>query len=83
MEYDSDYMTDLERQVLDLVEEHLEQVVELDTPLRDICDELDMLELFMAIEEEFEVEITPMDEEELETPLDFVDFIQTCQDEQE
>lgn len=80
MEYDSDYMTDLERQVLDLVEEHLEQVVELDTPLRDICDELDMLELFMAIEEEFEVEITPMDEEELETPLDFVDFIQTCQD---
>lgn len=83
MEYDSDYMTDLERQVLDLVEEHLEQVVELDTPLRDICDELDMLELFMAIEEEFEVEITPMDEEELETPLDFVDFIQACQDEQE
>lgn len=80
MEYDSDYMTDLERQVLDLVEEHLEQVVELDTPLRDICDELDMLELFMAIEEEFEVEITPMDEEELETPLDFVEFIQTCQD---
>lgn len=80
MEYDSDYMTDLERQVLDLVEEHLEQVVELDTPLRDICDELDMLELFMAIEEEFEVEITPMDEEELETPLDFVDFIQACQD---
>lgn len=83
MEYDSDYMTDLERQVLDLVEEHLEQVVELDTPLRDICDELDMLELFMAIEEEFEVEITPMDEEEIETPLDFVEFIQTCQDEQE
>lgn len=83
MEYDSDYMTDLERQVLDLVEEHLEQVVELDTPLRDICDELDMLELFMAIEEEFEVMITPMDEEELETPLDFVEFIQTCQDEQE
>ncbi|MBO8473785.1 MAG: acyl carrier protein [Bacteroidetes bacterium] len=83
MEYDSDYMTDLERQVLDLVEEHLEQVVELDTPLRDICDELDMLELFMAIEEEFEVVITPMDEEELETPLDFVEFIQTCQDEQE
>lgn len=81
MEYDSDYMTDLERQVLDLVEEHLEQVVELDTPLRDICNELDMLELFMAIEEEFEVEITPMDEEELETPLDFVDFIQACQDE--
>lgn len=81
MEYDSDYMTDLERQVLDLVEEHLEQVVELDTPLRDICDELDMLELFMAIEEEFEVVITPMDEEELETPLDFVEFIQTCQDE--
>lgn len=80
MEYDSDYMTDLERQVLDLVEEHLEQVVELDTPLRDICDELDMLELFMAIEEEFEVVITPMDEEELETPLDFVDFIQACQD---
>lgn len=34
----------------------------------------------MAIEEEFEVEITPMDEEELETPLDFVDFIQACQD---
>jgi acyl carrier protein len=83
MEYDSDYMTDLERQVLDLVEEHLEQVVELDTPLRDICDELDMLELFMAIEEEFEVVITPMDEEEIETPLDFVEFIQTCQDEQE
>lgn len=83
MEYDSDYMTDLERQVLDLVEEHLEQVVELDTPLRDICDELDMLELFMAIEEEFEVVITPMDEEELETPLDFVYFIQTCQDELE
>lgn len=81
MEYDSDYMTDLERQVLDLVEEHLEQVVELDTPLRDICDELDMLELFMAIEEEFEVVITPMDEEEIETPLDFVEFIQTCQDE--
>lgn len=83
MEYDSDYMTDLERQVLDLVEEHLEQVIELDTPLRDICDELDMLELFMAIEEEFEVVITPMDEEEIETPLDFVEFIQTCQDEQE
>lgn len=83
MEYDSDYMTDLERQVLDLVEEHLEQVVELDTPLRDICDELDMLELFMAIEEEFEVVITPMDEEEIETPLDFVEFIQACQDEQE
>ena len=83
MEYDSDYMTDLEKQVLDLVEEHLEQVVELDTPLRDICDELDMLELFMAIEEEFEVVITPMDEEEIETPLDFVEFIQTCQDEQE
>lgn len=80
MEYDSDYRAELERQVLDLVEEHLEQVVELDTPLRDICDELDMLELFMAIEEEFEVVITPMDEEELETPLDFVDFIQACQD---
>ena len=80
MEYDSDYRAELERQVLDLVEEHLEQVVELDTPLRDICDELDMLELFMAIEEEFEVVITPMDEEELETPLDFVEFIQTCQD---
>ena len=37
----------------------------------------------MAIEEEFEVVITPMDEEEIETPLDFVEFIQTCQDEQE
>ena len=29
----------------------------------------------MAIEEEFEVEISPLDEELIETPADFVDFI--------
>ena len=48
---------ELGRQILELVEDHLEQVVELDTPLREICDELDMTELFMAVEEEFDVEI--------------------------
>lgn len=66
---------ELGRQILELVEDHLEQVVELDTPLREICDDLDLMELFMAVEEEFDVEISPMDEEQLETPADFVEFI--------
>ena len=51
---------ELGRQILELVEDHLEQVV---------------TELFMAVEEEFDVEISPMDEEQLETPADFVEFI--------
>ncbi len=66
---------ELGRQILELVEDHLEQVVELDTPLREICDDLDLMELFMAVEEEFDVEISPMDEEQLETPADFAEFI--------
>ena len=66
---------ELGRQILELVEDHLEQVVELDTPLREICDELDLTELFMAVEEEFEVEISPDDEDLLETPADFVGFV--------
>ena len=40
-----------------MLEDHLEQIVEPNTPLREICDELDMTELFMAVEEEFDVEI--------------------------
>lgn len=66
---------ELGRQILELVEDYLEQVVELDTPLREICDDLDLMELFMAVEEEFDVEISPMDEEQLETPADFAEFI--------
>ena len=66
---------ELGRQILELVEDHLEQVVELDTPLREICDDRDLMELFMAVEEEFDVEISPMDEEQLETPADFAEFI--------
>lgn len=66
---------ELRQQILELVEYHLEQIVELNTPLREICDELDMTELFMAVEEEFDLEISPMDEELLETPADFVEFI--------
>ena len=66
---------ELGRQILELVGDHLEQVVELDTPLREICDDLDLMELFMAVEEEFDVEISPMDEEQLETPADFAEFI--------
>ena len=66
---------ELGRQILELVEDHLEQVVELDTPLREICDELDLTELFMAVEEEFEVEINPEDEDLFETPADFVGFV--------
>ena len=66
---------ELEQQMLELIEEHLEQPVELDTPLREICDELDLMELFMAVEEEFEVEINPEDEDLFETPADFVGFV--------
>ena len=62
---------ELEQQMLELIEEHLEHPVELDTPLREICDDLDLMELFMAVEEEFEVEISPEDEELRETPADF------------
>ena len=36
---------------------------------------LDMMEIFMAVEEEFEVEISPDDEDLLETPADFVGFV--------
>lgn len=70
-------------QVLDLIKEHLEQVVELDTPLRDVCDELDMIELFMAVEEEFEVSISLIDEAQIETPQDFVDFIENYSEPEE
>ena len=66
---------ELEQQMLELIEEHLEHLVELNTPLREICDDLDLMELSMAVEEEFEVEISPDDEELLETPADFVGFV--------
>ncbi len=66
---------ELEQQMLELIEDHLEHPVELDTPLREICDDLDLMELFMAVEEEFEVEISPDDEDLLETPADFVGFV--------
>lgn len=67
--------TELEQQIIDLITEHLEQDVKLDTPLRDICDDLDMMELFMAVEEDFDVEISPLDEESLRTPADFARFV--------
>lgn len=68
------YSKELERLILELFEEHLEQPVELDTPLREICDDLDLMELFMAVEEEFEME-SPDDENLFETPADFVGFV--------
>ena len=75
MNSDNEYREQIEQRVLDLIEEHLEEEVDMDTRLRDYFDELDVLELFMAIEEEFEVEISHLDEELIETPDDFVDFI--------
>lgn len=75
MNSDNEYRKLIEQEVLGLIEEHLEEEVEMDTQLRDYFDELDVLELFMAIEEEFDVEISPLDEELIETPADFVDFI--------
>lgn len=66
---------EIEERVLNLFEEHLEAHIALDTPLRENFDELDIIELFMAVEEEFELEISPLQEEFFETPKDFVDFI--------
>lgn len=43
--------------------------------MRKNFDKLDITELFMAVEEEFELKISPMQEEFFETPEDFVDFI--------
>lgn len=75
METDNGYREQIGEAVLNLIEEHLEEEVDMDTRLRDYFDELDVLELFMAIEEEFDVEISPLDEELIETPADFTDFI--------
>ena len=75
MDNEDKYRKELEKNVIEVIEECLEQTVELNTCLRDICNNLDMMEIFMAVEEEFEVEISPADEEMLETPADFVRFI--------
>lgn len=75
MSSENNLRREIEERVLNLFEEHLESDIALDTPLRENFDELDVMELFMAVEEEFELEISPMQEEFFETPEDFVDFI--------
>lgn len=75
MNSDNKLRSGIEKRVLELFEEHLETDIAPDTPLRENFDELDITELFMAVEEEFELEISPEQEEFFDTPSDFVDFI--------
>ena len=75
MNSDKKLRSGIEKRVLELFEEHLETDIAPDTHLRENFDELDITELFMAVEEEFELEISPEQEEFFDTPSDFVDFI--------
>lgn len=75
MSSENNLRSEIEERVLSLFEDHLETDITLDTPLRENFDELDIMDLFMAVEEEFELEISPSQEEFFETPADFVDFI--------
>ena len=71
-----------------LVSEHLAMPLKevkknIDVPFRDyrdingnpICDELDYIELLLAFEEEFDIEIHEKEEETLTSIRDIVDFI--------
>lgn len=79
--------------VCELVSEHLEMPLELvkknvDVPFEDYrsengpsyCDYLDFLDLIMAFEEEFDVEIPCEDEGELTTINDVVEYLCSCEE---
>lgn len=66
---------ELMEEVLAIVEEHLDQSVMPDTLLESVCDELDIIELIMAMEEEFDIEIYEDEEELVKTPRDLVRIV--------
>jgi len=65
----------LSTRVPSIVTEHLEKVVSYITPLREICDAWDMMELIMAFENEFDVETSDEEADAIETVADVVKLI--------
>ena len=71
----------LEHKIRELVAEQLgihEEDIQDDSPFRDHlgADSLDVLEIIMAIEEEFEIEIPEQDAEKLDTLSKLVQYLE-------
>lgn len=73
---------ELMNEVLDIVEEHLAQSVEPDTLFESVCDELDVIELIMAMEEEFDIEIYEDEEDLVKTPRDLMRIVSSKLDDE-
>jgi acyl carrier protein len=67
----------LETGLLKTAEDILDQEVDLDTPLRDEFDELDIMQLIMAVEELYGIEINENTADSIETLRDFMDIFRS------
>ena len=73
--FDAEYRYRVHGSLMKLAYHHLDELFFADTPLRSKVDNLDFIELLMAIEEEFEVEIPEEDEERLNTLAEVADWL--------
>jgi len=72
----------VEEKVKKIFEEHLSvQIESTETSLNDLgADSLDVVELVMALEEEFEIEIPDEDAKEIQTVADAIKYINSKSD---
>jgi acyl carrier protein len=73
-------MADIEQRVKEIIADQLGETVENITPEKDFvkdlgADSLDVVELIMALEEEFGIEIPEEDAEKIKTVGDVINYI--------
>lgn len=73
--FDAKYRFLVHKNLMKMAYHHLDELFFADTPLRSKVDNLDFIELLMAIEEEFEVEIPEENEKKLNTLADIADWL--------
>lgn len=70
----------IESIVLGVIKEHCDlQEVQLDTDLREELDSLELVELFLIIEEKFGIEIHESDIEDIQDVQGIIDFIENTE----
>jgi len=73
-------MADIEQRIKEIIADQLGETVENITPEKDFvkdlgADSLDVVELIMALEEEFGIEIPEEDAEKIKTVGDVIEYI--------
>jgi len=73
-------MADIEQRIKEIIADQLGETVENITPEKDFvkdlgADSLDVVELIMALEEEFGIEIPEEDAEKIKTVADVINYI--------